>query len=251
MDRLAFTAAQGIAEKAVARQLMTNELANVSTVGFKRSYDVALQAIKVEGSGFDSRFEPRAIPSERVLLDAGQVMATGRKTDIAMVGGTVMGVDAANGDIAFTRRGDLRTDAQGTLVNGEGSVIRGVGGPIVVPPGFDIFVNNEGSVFASDPAQPAANPPVLIGQIELRDASTAALVRRPDGLFQPAEGPGDFAGGDQPVGVVPEALEGSNVSAVEVMTRLIDHSRSFEAAMNVIKEAKTIDENGASMMRAS
>ncbi|MDP4994117.1 MAG: hypothetical protein NWP81_04160, partial [Burkholderiaceae bacterium] len=93
--------------------------------------------------------------------------------------------------------------------------------------------------------------PVLIGQIELRDASTAALIRRPDGLFQPAEGPGDFAGGDQPVGVVPEALEGSNVSAVEVMTRLIDHSRSFEAAMNVIKEAKTIDENGASMMRAS
>jgi len=86
MDRLAFTAAQGIAEKAVARQLMTNELANVSTVGFKRSYDVALQAIKVEGSGFDSRFEPRAIPSERVLLDAGQLMATGRKTDIAMVG---------------------------------------------------------------------------------------------------------------------------------------------------------------------
>jgi flagellar basal-body rod protein FlgF len=78
MDRLAFTAAQGIAEKAVARQLMTNELANVSTVGFKRSYDVALQAIKVEGSGFDSRFEPRAIPSERVLLDAGQLMATGR-----------------------------------------------------------------------------------------------------------------------------------------------------------------------------
>jgi flagellar basal-body rod protein FlgF len=167
MDRLAFTAAQGIAEKAVARQLMTNELANVSTVGFKRSYDVALQAIKVEGSGFDSRFEPRAIPSERILLDAGQLMATGRKTDIAMVGATVMGVDAANGDIAFTRRGDLRTDAQGTLVNGEGSVIRGVGGPIVVPPGFDIFVNSEGSVFASDPAQPAANPPVLIGHTSL------------------------------------------------------------------------------------
>jgi len=51
--------------------------------------------------------------------------------------------------------------------------------------------------------------------------------------------------------VMPEAVEGSNVSAVEVMTRLIDHSRSFEAAMNVIKEAKSIDENGSSMMRAS
>jgi len=61
MDRLAFTAAQGITEKAVARQLMNNELANVSTVGFKRSYDTALKAIKVEGGGFDTRFQPHAM----------------------------------------------------------------------------------------------------------------------------------------------------------------------------------------------
>ena len=162
MDRLAFTAAQGIAEKAVARQLMTNELANVSTVGFKRSYDVALQAIKVEGSGFDSRFEPRAIPSERVLLDAGQVMATGRKTDIAMVGATVMGVDAANGDIAFTRRGDLRTDAQGTLVNGEGSVIRGVGGPIVSPRGLTSLSTTKAASLPPTRRNPQPTHPYLL-----------------------------------------------------------------------------------------
>jgi flagellar basal-body rod protein FlgF len=251
MDRLAFTAAQGITEKAVARQLMNNELANVSTVGFKRSYDTALKAIKVEGGGFDTRFQPHAMPTERVMLDAGQVIATGRKSDIAMMGMTVMGVEAPNGDLAFTRRGDLRPDAQGTLVNGQGHIVQGEGGPIVVPPGFQIFITKDGGVYATDPAQGAGVPPVLVGQLLLRDASNTQLNRREDGLFEPVEGAGDFASGDQPISVMPEAVEGSNVSAVEVMTRLIDHSRSFEAAMNVIKEAKSIDENGSSMMRAS
>lgn len=251
MDRLAFTAAQGITEKAVARQLMTNELANVSTVGFKRSYDTALKAIKVEGGGFDTRFQPHAMPTERVMLDAGQVIATGRKSDIAMMGMTVLGVEAPNGDLAFTRRGDLRPDAQGTLVNGEGHIVQGEGGPIVVPPGFQIFITKDGGVYATDPAQGVGVPPVLVGQLLLRDASNIQLNRREDGLFEPVEGAGDFANGDQPISVMPEAVEGSNVSAVEVMTRLIDHSRSFEAAMNVIKEAKSIDENGSSMMRAS
>ncbi|MFZ9099612.1 MAG: flagellar basal body rod C-terminal domain-containing protein, partial [Burkholderiaceae bacterium] len=90
-----------------------------------------------------------------------------------------------------------------------------------------------------------------IDQLLLRDASQATLIRRLDGLFQPAEGAGDFATGPNPVSVTPEALEGSNVNPVEVMTRLIDHSRSFEFQMKAIKEARSIDENGASMMRAN
>jgi flagellar basal-body rod protein FlgF len=121
----------------------------------------------------------------------------------------------------------------------------------VVPPGFQIFITKDGGVYATDPAQGVGVPPVLVGQLLLRDASNIQLNRREDGLFEPVEGAGDFASGDQPISVMPEAVEGSNVSAVEVMTRLIDHSRSFEAAMNVIKEAKSIDENGSSMMRAS
>jgi flagellar basal-body rod protein FlgF len=44
-------------------------------------------------------------------------------------------------------------------------------------------------------------------------------------------------------------LEGSNVSAIDVMTRLIDHARSFEAQIRVIKEMKDLDANGATMMK--
>src|SRR5210317_1518282 len=104
MDRLAFTAAAAVNEKKIARQLMTNELANVATVGFKRSFDVALKSIKIEGQGFDTRFQPQAIPEERVLLTPGSLMVTGRKSDIAMNNATVLGVQAPNGDTAFTRR---------------------------------------------------------------------------------------------------------------------------------------------------
>ena len=249
MDRLAFTAASGITEKAIARQLMTNELANVSTVGFKRSFGVALKAIDLKGPGFDSRAKPQAVPTSRIMLTPGTLMATGRKTDIAMNGGTVMGVQAPNGDIAFTRRGDLRPDALGTLTNGAGHIAMGDGGPIVVPPGFDVSITRDGGVYATDPGQVGPAAQVLIGQLMLRDASETPLNRREDGLFEPVNG-GDFDGGLN-IALTPETLEGSNVSVVEAMTRLIDHSRSFEANMKVIKEAKSLDESGASMMRAS
>ena len=49
--------------------------------------------------------------------------------------------------------------------------------------------------------------------------------------------------------LIPQALEGSNVSAIEAMTRLIDQSRSFETQIRIIKETKALDESGACMMK--
>ena len=46
-----------------------------------------------------------------------------------------------------------------------------------------------------------------------------------------------------------KALEGSNVNAMEIMIRLMDQSRSFEQQVRIIKESKTGDESGASMLK--
>ena len=62
MDRLVFTSNATIKEQATARQVLVNDLANVSTVGFKSSYDVALKTIKVEGAVFYYRFQAKAMP---------------------------------------------------------------------------------------------------------------------------------------------------------------------------------------------
>ena len=252
MDRLVFTSHAAIAEGAIARQAMVNEMANVSTVGFKRSFDVAMRSLKVEGAGFDTRYQVEAISRDVIDLTPGAMMNTGRPMDLAMQDATVMGVQAPNGQLAFTRRGDLRLNAQGALEDGLGHLVRGQGGPLVVPAGFRVQINGDGSVYANDPAAPNA-PGVLVGQILLRDASATNLIRREDGLYGPlGQPPGsDFANGPRQPSVKSEALEGSNVNAVYAMTRMIDHARSFEAQIRAIKEARSLDESGATLMKST
>ena len=251
MDRLVFTSNATIKEQATARQVLVNDLANVSTVGFKSSYDVALKTVKVNGAGFDSRFQAQAMVRDQIRLTPGPVMATGRPMDIALAETAVMTVQAPNGDVAFTRRGDLRVNPQGQLENGSGHLVLGNGGPIAVPPGMNVSINPDGSIYAKDPAQPATAPMVLIDQLRLRDGGDTKLGRRQDGLFKVDGQPDgtDIALGNAQPRVIPQALEGSNVSAIEAMTKLIDHSRSFETQIRIIKETKALDESGASMMK--
>jgi flagellar basal-body rod protein FlgF len=253
MDRLVFTSNATIKEQATARQVLVNDLANVSTVGFKSSYDVALQSVKVVGAGFDTRYQAQTVARDLIRMSPGPVMATGRPMDIAMAGATVLTVQAPNGDQAYTRRGDLKVNIQGQLENGSGHLVLGEAGPIAIPPGLLVNINPDGSIYARDPAQVGPVADVLVGQLRLRDASTVSLARREDGLFKVSEKPDgtDIALTDVLPKVIPQALEGSNVSAIEAMTRLIDHSRSFETQIRIIKEMKGLDESGASMMKAA
>jgi flagellar basal-body rod protein FlgF len=251
MDRLVFTSNATIKEHAVARQVLVNDLSNVSTVGFKSSYDVALQSVKVQGAGFDSRYQAQTISRDLIRMDAGPVMATGRPLDIALTEGSVLSVQSPNGVLAFTRRGDLKVNIQGQLENGSGHLVLGDNGPITIPPGLMVTVNVDGSIFARNPAQEGAAPDVLIDRLRLRDASTVSLARRQDGLFKIAEKPDgtDIEVSDLELRVIPQALESSNVSAIEAMTRLMDQSRSFETQIKIIKETKSLDESGSSMMK--
>jgi flagellar basal-body rod protein FlgF len=253
MDRLVFTSNATIKEQATARQVLVNDLANVSTLGFKSSYDVALQSVKVEGAGFDSRFQAQTISRDLIRMDPGPVMATGRPMDVAMAGNTVLTVQAPNGDLAFTRRGDLKVNIQGQLENGSGHLVLGEAGPITIPPGLMVSINPDGTIYARDPAQIGPAPDVLIDRLRLRDVTGVSLARRSDGLFKVSEKPDgtDIALTDRLPQVISQALEGSNVSAIEAMTRLIDHSRSFETQIRIIKEMKGLDESGASMMKAA
>jgi len=254
MDRLAFNAAAAINEMRTGRQMTTNELANVATPGFKRSFESAMMTLKVQGAGFESRLQPQAYASDNINMKPGVIVKTGRDLDVAMDEQTVMGVTASNGELAFTRRGDLKLNGSGVLEMGTGALVRGQnGGPITIPPGFFVKISKDGSIFATNPAQAGVAVPVLIDRILLRDASQVSLERREDSLYKIVGKP---AGEDIPVTgklatLTPETLEGSNVNAMEVMVKLMDQSRSFEMQVNVIKQNKDVDESGGSMMRAS
>jgi flagellar basal-body rod protein FlgF len=254
MDRLAFNAAAAINEMRVGRQMTTNELANVATPGFKRSFESAMLTLKVQGAGFESRLQPQSYASDNINMKPGVIVKTGRDLDVAMDEQTVMGVTSPNGELAFTRRGDLKLNGKGVLEMGTGALVRGQnGGPITIPPGFFVKISKDGSVFATNPAQAGVAAPVLIDKILLRDASQVALERREDSLYKIVGKP---VGEDIPVTgklatLSPETLEGSNVNAMEVMVKLMDQSRSFEMQVNVIKQNKDVDESGGTMMRAN
>ena len=254
MDRLVFNAVANINEQRVARQMTTNELANVSTPGFKRSFEAAMRPIKVEGAGFETRMQPKSETTDNINLRPGSQMATGNDMDISLSAQAVMGVSASDGTLTFTRRGDLKLTATGALENGAGHVVRGQnGGAITIPPGFRVSINEDGSVYATNPAQAGPAAPVLIDRILMRDARNTPLDRRTDGLFQvvgkpPGTDIAAVAGVPLP-SLTAKTLEGSNVNPLEVMVKLMEQSRSFEQQVNVIKQAKDADESGASMMK--
>jgi flagellar basal-body rod protein FlgF len=251
MDRLAFNAAAAINEQRLSRQMTTNELANVTTIGFKRSYEVAMRSIKVDGPGFSSRLQPQSVSKDVIQLNPGAMMATGNPLDVAMNGSTVLGVSAPNGELAFTRRGDLRVNSNGVLENSARQVVRGQGGEaITIPPGLEVSINADGTVYAIDRAQVGVAQPILIDRMLMRDATNTPLERREDGLFGPVGKRGsDIVDGPVAPSLTARALEGSNVNAMVVMVKLMDQSRSFEHQVRNIKESKTVDESGATMIK--
>jgi flagellar basal-body rod protein FlgF len=254
MDRLAFTSLKSVTEERVRREMLTNELANITSVGFKKSFESATRTIKVQGPGFDSRLMPVLEQRDEINLAPGVRMVTGRKLDIAIDGSGVLGVRAKNGELAFTRRGDLHVNSEGLLETGGGQAVLGENAaPINVPVGLDLEISQDGTIWARDPnvGEQAA---VQVGRLLLRDASATSLGRREDGLFKPigdrALPNGDFQSGPVPVSVSAGAIEGSNVSPIEAMVRMLDQTRSFETQIRIIKETRGLDESGAGMLRA-
>jgi flagellar basal-body rod protein FlgF len=251
MDKLAYTALSAMQSQSVVRAAITNELANVSTIGFKKSFQIASSAVKIDGPGHESRYQPGLQINDVINLSPGTPMSTGRPLDVAMNDQTVLAVQSAEGDIAFTRRGDLKVSPTGVLENAEGELVMGEGGPITVPVGNLITVSPDGTVFAQLPTDPEAAA-IAIGQLMLRDASQTELVRRTDGLFEPREAAlkgQDFPTGPKPVSVSPGMLEGSNVNPVATMVKMLDFSRQFEMQLKLVKETQSIDEAGSTMMR--
>ncbi len=256
MDALANTAAGGIAQTAQLQQMLANDIANISTPGFKKALSSAtLTAVKIDGPGFDTRFVSTTSNDSSLSLAPGPISYTGSQLDIAMQGSTVLGVTAPNGDLAFTRRGDLQVNSAGQLQTGAGDLVQGMSGLITVPAGAEVTLTGDGSVFASNPNGGPNVPPVLVGRLLLRDASTTPIMLRGDGLFTPMGAqpgtPADITNGPNAPSVSVGAIENSNVSISESIVKMIALSRSFEAGVKLIKEAKDLDASGASMMKLS
>jgi flagellar basal-body rod protein FlgF len=237
MDRMIYLSMSGAKATMQRQDVLANNLANVSTVGFRAELQ-AFRAVPVQGSGASTRvYALETTPG----YDAtpGVITQTGRNLDVAAKGDSWLSVQALDGTEAYTRAGSLDVAADGTLMTLGGLPIIGDGGPIQVPPNNTVSIGSDGTISAKG----IDGKSTSIGKLKLVTPETP-LQRGEDGLFRSPDG--DLTA-DPNARVQDGALEGSNVSAVETMVSMIAAARQFEAQMKMLQTAEG-DEKAAAQL---
>jgi len=246
VDKLVYTAATGLRAHMAAQAALANNMANASTTGF-RADRVVFDRIDLKGGG--AQLEARAPTSEEVTdadRRAGAVTQTGRPLDLAVNGAAWLAVQAADGSEAYTRRGDLEVTPSGVLQTGDGFIVQGQGGPITLPPHDRLTIAGDGTV-SIVPQGAAADAVQVVDRIKLVSAAGTDTVKGLDNLLR-VRGGGTLPD-DMDATVTAGALEGSNVNMTEALVDMIENQRSYEVQANLLKEAKSMDEQSASLMR--
>ena len=233
MDRLIYTAGSGAKHILEQQATTSNNLANVTTTGFRAQID-AFRAIPVVSEGMPTR----AFVSNATVgsdYSSGPLQMTGRDLDVALRGKGWIAVTTADGSEAYTRHGGLQMNANGLLQTARGDTVQGDGGPISIPPEVTVAIGGDGTVSTiATSTKPGAA--TILGRLKLVNPPEADLVRGDDGLFRLKDGA--TAPVDPLVTVTGGALEGSNVSPIESMVTMIALARSFETQMSLMKNAE-------------
>jgi flagellar basal-body rod protein FlgF len=244
MDRLIHTALSGM-RGAMARQtVISNNLANANTAGF-RSEMSAARSLWIRGAGLQTR----ASASEEVVsanMRPGTVSATGRDLDIALAGDALLAVQAEDGSEAYTRRGDLQQSASGLVTTADGRPVLGESGPLTLPPVDSIRIAEDGAVWIV-PAGGDPNTPQQIDRLKLASPTGSQIRKHVDGLFR-VEG-GGILPSDPQARVTPRSLEGSNVEVSQALIEMIEASRSWDTQVQMITQVRDMDTAAADLMR--
>ena len=241
MDRVIYTAMTGANAAASRQAVLSNNLANASTNGF-RAQLATYRAVPIQGEGASTRVF--ALDATAGYSNAaGPAVRTDRALDAMAMGEAWFSVEGLDGNEAYTRNGHFEVDANGVLTTGNGLQVLGNGGPITAPPGATISIAPDGTVNAKVGAQ-AENQ---IGRLKLVvPTADDPLVRGGDGLFRTHSG--DTLNADDTARVQPGTLEGSNVNPIDAMVGMIQTARQFEAQMRLVQSAESNDRSASQLL---
>jgi len=236
MDKVLFLAMSGAKQTMMSQQAHANNLANISSTGFKADLEQA-RSMQVFGDGHPSRVYSL---SERPATDrtTGTFLQTGRNLDLALGGDTWLAVQAKDGTESYTRSAELQVTAQGFLVNGSGLPVQGAGGNNIQLPPFDqLEIGGDGAISIRPEGATSAEL-LLVDQIKMVSLDPQTSYKGIDGLMKVDEA--EVLPVDPNARLQSGFIESSNVNAVHELTNIIGLSRQFE--MN-IKMMKTAEEN--------
>lgn len=247
MDRAIYIAMTGAKNNMLAQTSHSNNLANASTTGFRADFEQA-RAMPVFGEHYPSRAYAM---TERPATDFndGAMIETGNDLDVAVAGDGFFAVQDAEGNEAYTRRGDLSVTPLGELINGVGQPVVGNGGPIVLPPYEKIEIGQDGTL-SIRPAGGGPNEMLVIDNLKIVNPDLQNLDKGTDGLFRPREGDAVLEA-DPLLQVRSGFVEGSNVNPVSELTSILALNRQYEMQVKMMKTAEEMSRSSEQILRLS
>ncbi len=228
MDKALFIGMGGQTTALRELEILTNNLANVNTPGFRADYEVMkqnhIQKEKMETRVYSS------VGGSYTDYKTGPILRTGRDLDVAVSGNGMFAVQSKNGKEGYTRAGNFEVSSEGFLTTASGDMVLGKAGAIQIPQSEMIHIGDDGTVSAKPLG---TNDMITIGKLKLVNIIPSKIEKGRDGLFY---GKNDMTFPDDPtLKVASGSLEGSNVNPVETLIKLIDISRHYEIHSNFIK----------------
>ena len=245
------TAATGMAAQQLNVEVISNNIANMNTVGFKKQRaefeDLLYQTVEAPGaqSSATGTIVPTGVQigagvkagSVYRITEQGAMTQTGNKLDMAIQGRGFFQVLLPSGETAYTRAGNLSVNDQGQMVTADGYLIQ----PAITIPGdaTDISISKSGQVQVTQPGQTA---PTQVGQIQLATfLNEGGLSAEGNNLLMESAASGAATVGTPGASGIGQLLQGyteaSNVDAVGEITALIVAQRAYEMNSKVISTA--------------
>lgn len=241
MNPALWIAKTGLEAQQTRMGVVSNNLANVNTTGFKRDRaifeDLMYQNVRQPGSqssqdtvlpsGLMRGTGVRTVATQK-LHTQGSIQQTGNALDVAIEGRGFFQILRPDGTLGYTRDGSFQLDSQGQLVNSSGFLLQPA---ITIPSGAQsISIGRDGTVSVMEPGSTA---PTQVGTLQLADfVNPAGLQPMGQNLFTEtvASGSPQLSNpGLNGVGsVMQSSLETSNVNVVEEMVNMIETQRAYE-----------------------
>jgi flagellar basal-body rod protein FlgG len=241
MIRSLWTGTTGMNAQQLNIDVIANNLANVTTTGFKKSradfQDLMYQIMKVPGSqssadttsptGIQVGLGVRPAAVQKIFTE-GDLIQTGNELDVAIEGAGFFQVEMPNGTTAYTRAGAFKRDGDGRITNSDGYPIAPA---ITIPDGSrQITISETGILSAIIGADNTSTEIGALETVTFTNNSGLTAIGRNLFIESAASGTAQAAApGDDGYGTLAQNyLEGSNVNIVEEMALMITTQRAYE-----------------------
>lgn len=250
MNQALWIAKTGLDAQQTKLATISNNLANASTSGYKRSravfQDLLYQNVRQVGaqssqdtqlpSGLMLGMGVRTVATEK-LFSQGSLSQTDNPLDVAIEGRGFLQVLLPDGSMAYTRDGSFQSDNQGQLVTSNGYAVQ----PAINIPANALSINigTDGTVSVTTPG---SNSVSQVGNLQLADfVNPAGLQPMGKNLYLESSSSGSPQVGSPGLNglgtVVQGFVEGSNVNVVEELVNMIETQRAYEMNGRAISTA--------------